>query len=94
MEGTVKWFNNQKGWGFIVPEGGNDDIFVHYSEIKGEGFKTLKAGQQVTYQLEEGQKGLYAKDVYAMDSEGDEESIEDSLYEFDDLDELDEALHH
>ena len=69
MEGTVKWFNNQKGWGFIVPEGGQDDIFVHYSEIKGDGFKTLKAGQHVTYQLEEGNKGLYAKDVFPSSDE-------------------------
>ncbi|MEL6179566.1 MAG: cold shock domain-containing protein [Myxococcota bacterium] len=66
MEGIVKWFNNQKGWGFIVPEDGQEDIFVHYSEIKGDGFKTLKAGQRVTYQLEHGNKGLYARDVNAQ----------------------------
>ncbi len=65
MEGIVKWFNNQKGWGFIVPENGHEDIFVHYSEIRGDGFKTLKAGQRVSYELEQGNKGLYAKDVNA-----------------------------
>jgi len=66
MQGIVKWFNNQKGWGFIVPEDGQEDIFVHYSEIKGDGFKTLKAGQRVSYELEHGNKGLYARDVNAL----------------------------
>ena len=69
MEGIVKWFNNQKGWGFIVPENGEEDVFVHYSEIKGDGFKTLKAGQRVTYELEHGNKGLYARDVNAAGGE-------------------------
>ena len=47
QSGTVKWFNNAKGYGFIVPEGGGEDVFVHYSTIDGSGFKTLKEGQQV-----------------------------------------------
>ena len=63
MEGSVKWFNNYKGFGFIVPDEGADDVFVHYSEISGEGFKTLKEGERVTYQIGNGPKGLYAQKV-------------------------------
>lgn len=63
MEGSVKWFNNYKGFGFIRPDDGGDDIFVHYSEIVGDGFKTLKEGERVTYVLAEGPKGYYAKQV-------------------------------
>ena len=55
--GKVKWFNESKGWGFIEPDEGGDDIFVHYSAIVAEGFKTLKEGQQVEYELKEGQNG-------------------------------------
>lgn len=63
MEGSVKWFNNYKGFGFIRPDDGGDDIFVHYSEIVGEGFKTLKEGERVTYVLAQGDKGNYAQSV-------------------------------
>jgi cold shock protein len=55
--GKVKWFNESKGWGFIEPDEGGDDIFVHYSAITGEGFKTLKEGQQVEYELQDGKNG-------------------------------------
>lgn len=61
--GEVKWFNNAKGWGFIVPEGGGDDIFVHFSSIQGTGYKTLTAGQQVNFDLEKGERGLHANNV-------------------------------
>ena len=61
-EGTVKWFNNKRGWGFIVKEDG-EDIFVHYSAIKGEGFKTLDEGQRVQFEIEEGEKGPAAANV-------------------------------
>lgn len=63
MEGSVKWFNNYKGFGFIVPDEGADDVFVHYSEISGDGFKTLKEGERVRYQVGDGPKGLYAREV-------------------------------
>ena len=63
LVGSVKWFNNAKGYGFIVPSDGGEDIFVHYSEIVGEGFKTLKEGEGVCYELARGPKGFYAKDV-------------------------------
>lgn len=61
--GKVKWFSESKGYGFIEPEGGGDDIFVHYSSIKCEGFKTLNEGQSVSYNAEQGPKGLHAVEV-------------------------------
>lgn len=61
--GIVKWFNNAKGFGFIEPAEGGDDIFVHYSAIKADGYKTLNEGQSVTYQAEQGPKGFHAVEV-------------------------------
>lgn len=63
QEGTVKWFNGEKGYGFIAPNNGEKDIFVHYSSIIGNGFKTLKDGQAVTFVIVEGDKGPQAQDV-------------------------------
>ena len=63
LSGTVKWFNNAKGYGFIEPAGGGDDVFVHYSAIKSEGYRTLSEGQSVTYQVEQGPKGYHATEV-------------------------------
>jgi CspA family cold shock protein len=60
--GTVKWFNNEKGYGFISREDG-DDVFVHYSEIKGSGFKSLEEGARVEFEVTQGQKGLQASAV-------------------------------
>ena len=62
-QGTVKWFNNTKGFGFIEPSEGDKDLFVHMSEIKMEGFKTLKDGQSVEYQEGTGEKGPCATNV-------------------------------
>jgi len=62
--GSVKWFNNAKGYGFIQTEEHDEDIFVHYSQINDDGFKTLKAGETVDFKLCEGPKGLHAEDVY------------------------------
>lgn len=62
-DGTVKWFNDAKGYGFIVPNGGGDDIFVHHTNIEGTGFKTLAEGQAVKFETEEGQKGMSATNV-------------------------------
>lgn len=58
--GTVKWFNNAKGYGFIRPVEGGEDIFVHFSSIEMEGYKSLKAGQEVFYEVNKGPKGLHA----------------------------------
>ena len=61
--GIVKWFSNSKGYGFISPEGGGDDVFAHFSAITMEGYKTLKRGQKVIYEVSEGPKGLLASIV-------------------------------
>ncbi|MGC1331769.1 cold shock domain-containing protein CspD, partial [Pseudomonas sp.] len=58
--GKVKWFNNAKGYGFIVEEGKSEDLFAHYSAIKMDGYKTLKAGQPVKFEIIQGPKGLHA----------------------------------
>lgn len=69
--GEVKWFNNAKGWGFIIPEAGGDDIFVHFSAIQGTGYKTLLPGQPVNYEVQKGERGLHATTVIVL-QEGDE----------------------
>ena len=65
--GRVKWFNNAKGYGFILPEDGDEDLFVHYSSIQMDGYKTLKAGQGVTYELLQGPKGSHAVNIVLLD---------------------------
>ncbi|MCW8348306.1 MULTISPECIES: transcription antiterminator/RNA stability regulator CspE [Vibrio] len=61
--GKVKWFNEEKGYGFIEQENGGADVFVHFRAISGDGFKTLKEGQAVTFEVEQGQKGPQATNV-------------------------------
>jgi CspA family cold shock protein len=65
--GTVKWFNNAKGYGFIRPHDGGEDIFAHYSTIEMEGYRSLKAGQEVQFDTCEGPKGLHALDIVPLD---------------------------
>lgn len=65
-QGTVKWFNAEKGFGFIAPADGSADVFVHYSEIQGSGFKTLEENQPVEFEIGEGQKGPQALNVRGL----------------------------
>ena len=62
-EGTVKWFSDEKGYGFIRPDDGSEDVFVHHTGITGEGFKSLQEGDKVTYEVTQGRKGLQAENV-------------------------------
>jgi len=62
--GIVKWFNNAKGYGFVTPDSGEQDVFVHFSAIDMEGYKTLKEGQRVEFEVEEGPKGLHAQKLH------------------------------
>jgi cold shock protein len=65
-QGTVKWFNGEKGFGFIAPDGGAPDVFVHYSEIRGSGFRSLEENQRVEFEVEQGAKGPQAVGVTAV----------------------------
>ena len=66
--GTVKWFNNAKGYGFITPDGDEKDVFVHFSQIAGEGYKSLNEGQRVEFEVRDGAKGPEATNVVAVGS--------------------------
>ncbi|HEX7072141.1 MAG TPA: cold-shock protein [Rhodothermales bacterium] len=66
QSGIVKWFNDGKGYGFIAPESGGKDLFVHYSEINGDGFRSLREGDRVEYTVGTGDKGPSAKDVIVL----------------------------
>ncbi|MFL6143638.1 MAG: cold-shock protein [Labedaea sp.] len=65
-QGTVKWFNSEKGYGFIAQEGDGPDVFVHYSEIQGKGFRTLEENQRVEFEIGQGNKGPQAQNVRAL----------------------------
>lgn len=65
-QGTVKWFNGEKGFGFIAPDDGGKDVFVHYSEVQGSGFRTLEENQRVQFDIQQGPKGPQAVKVTAV----------------------------
>ena len=66
VQGTIKWFSDQKGYGFITPDGGKKDVFVHFSALQGEGFKTLAEGQKVSFDITDGPKGEQATNVVKL----------------------------
>ncbi|MDP1789191.1 cold-shock protein [Methylibium sp.] len=71
VNGTVKWFNDAKGFGFIEPEGGGEDVFAHFSAIAMEGFRTLKQGARVSFDLVDGPKGKLAQNIAPLESRTD-----------------------
>ncbi len=81
--GTVKWFNNAKGYGFVLAQETNDDLFIHYSSIQMDGYKSLKAGQEIQYDVQEGPKGLHAVNIRYAEGQGPaaaESEPEDNLH--------------
>jgi CspA family cold shock protein len=78
--GKVKWFNNAKGYGFILPDSGESDLFVHYSSIEMSGYRTLKAGQDVQFDTQEGPKGYHAVNIRAQhDPDADDADVESQV---------------
>lgn len=71
VNGTVKWFNDAKGFGFIEPEGGGEDVFAHFSAILMDGFRTLKQGARVSFELVDGPKGKLAQNIAPLESRAD-----------------------
>ena len=72
--GKVKWFNNAKGYGFVLAECADEDLFVHYSSIEMTGYRTLRAGQEVSFDVQQGPKGLHAVNVRPLDAPDEEPS--------------------
>jgi len=76
-KGTVKWFSNAKGYGFIAPEEGGEDIFAHFSSINMDGYKSLRQGQRVDYEVSQGPKGFLASSIVLEGEEQEEKKNED-----------------
>ncbi|WP_404362041.1 cold shock domain-containing protein CspD [Marinobacter sp.] len=72
--GKVKWFNNAKGYGFVIEDGYSDDLFAHFSSIQMDGYKTLKAGQPVTFDKKAGEKGIHAVNIVPLEQSQKQES--------------------
>ena len=77
--GMVKWFNDVKGFGFIEPEGGGEDVFAHFSAIQMEGFRTLKQGSQVSYEVVDGPKGKLAQNIRSVEAQASRQSAPEAL---------------
>ena len=77
--GTVKWFNDAKGFGFIEPEAGGEDIFAHFSAIQMDGFRTLKQGGKVRFEIVQGPKGQLAQNIAAIDTHDVAESVHEAV---------------
>lgn len=77
--GTVKWFNDAKGFGFIEPDQGGGDVFAHFSAIQMDGFRTLKQGSKVQYELVAGPKGMLAQNIQTLDATSHIDSVGDAL---------------
>ncbi len=77
--GTVKWFNDAKGFGFIEPQAGGADVFAHFSAVQMEGFKTLKQGSQVSYELAQGPKGDLAQNILPLATHGEAAAISEPV---------------
>lgn len=76
-KGTVKWFSNAKGYGFIAPEEGGDDIFAHFSSIDMDGYKSLRQGQRVDYEVSQGPKGFLASSIILENEESDDKKSDE-----------------
>ncbi len=74
--GTVKWFNSAKGYGFICPAEGGQDVFAHFSAIVMDGYKSLKAGEDVSYEVNEGSKGLHAAEIRSLGAPPETDEVE------------------
>ncbi|MFT7372376.1 MAG: CspA family cold shock protein [Oleiphilaceae bacterium] len=79
-QGTVKWFNNAKGYGFIIEDGKTEDLFAHFSAIQMEGYKTLKAGQPVCFEMQPGDKGTHAVNITAVELSRPSSDIDDGEF--------------
>ena len=73
--GTVKWFNDAKGFGFIAPDGGGADVFAHFSAVNMDGFRTLKEGGRVSFEVVQGPKGMMAQDIRPMGAEAAQDGM-------------------
>jgi CspA family cold shock protein len=81
VTGTVKWFSRAKGYGFIEPDGGDKDVFVHYSAIAGEGYRNLSEGQRVEFTIEDTPKGPQAAEVIDLDGSSDQQEESDEGFQ-------------
>ncbi|MFO7705199.1 MAG: cold shock domain-containing protein CspD [Halopseudomonas sp.] len=85
QNGKVKWFNNAKGYGFVVIEGRDEDLFAHYSAIQMDGYRTLKAGQAVKFNIIQGPKGLHAVDIQSADLVTEKQPVNAEVAETEDI---------